>query len=343
MGMVATAMKKPIVSVCIANYNGVSIISSCLKSVAEQQGDIPIEIIVHDDASTDSSVEFLRKNHPGITLITSEENVGFCIANNRMAAVAQGDYLLLLNNDALLFSDAISSLLAKAEEVNVPAILGLPQYDADNGTLLDRGSLLDPFLNPIPNLDSSRTEVGMVMGSCLWVRKGLWVELGGFPEWFGSIGEDLYLCCAARLRGYLVEVVPNSGYWHHVGQSFGGGKILHQRLRTTYKRRALSERNKTYVMILCYPPVLLALLPLHFLLLAIEGFILSLVTLDGKPLMKIYLPVFQACWKNRKQLRKERNKRYSTSRAPIRSFIAPMQWFPHKLMLLVRHRTPSIT
>ena len=105
-----------------------------------------------------------------------------------------------------------------------PAILTLPQYDAETGALLDIGSRLDPFLNPVPNLDPARNEVGTVHGACLWIDKALWDELGGFPEWFGSVGEDLYLCCCARLAGYPVRALGNSGYRHRVGQSFGGGK-----------------------------------------------------------------------------------------------------------------------
>ncbi|HYD33543.1 MAG TPA: glycosyltransferase, partial [Methylophilaceae bacterium] len=214
----AIATMKPVVSICIANYNGIPIISECLDSVFAQQGDIPVEIIVHDDASTDGSVEFLRRNYPGIRLIESESNVGFCVSNNRMAEAANGEYLLLLNNDAALFPDAIVSLLAKAKDINESAILGLPQYDADSGELLDVGSLLDPFLNPIPNLEPTRTEVGMVMGACLWIPRSLWQSLGGFPEWFGSVGEDLYLCCIARLKGYPVAAAASSGYLHYVGR-----------------------------------------------------------------------------------------------------------------------------
>lgn len=335
--------KHIICSVCIANYNGVPILASCLESVLSQKGNISLEIIVHDDASSDGSVELLQKNFPDIKLIQSDINVGFCVANNRMAAVAKGQYLLLLNNDATLFPDALLTLLTKAREINVPAILGLPQYDADTGKLLDMGSLLDPFLNPIPNLDPSCIDVGMVMGACLWIPKNLWIELEGFPEWFGSIGEDLYLCCKARLTGHQVKVIPASGYRHKVGQSFGGGKIVNQRLRTTYKRRALSERNKTFVMILCYPPALLALLPLHFLLLIIEGVMLSFFKLSAKPLVKIYLPVIQACWEKRKQLRQNRNRLYSAFHTQTRLFVVPMQWFPHKLTLLIKHKSPTIT
>ena len=334
---------KPVVSVCIANYNGISILQECLDSVLAQQGNIPVEIIVHDDASTDESVGFLQTHYPDVTLIQSETNVGFCIANNRMAAMAKGEYLLLLNNDAALFPDAIASLLTKAKEIAIPAILGLPQYDADSGELIDIGSLLDPFLNPIPNLDSLRSEVGMVMGACFWIPKNLWFELGGFPEWFGSIGEDLYLCSIARLRGYPVEVTTPSGYRHYVGQSFGGGKISNQRLQTTYQRRALSEKNKTFVMMLCYPPLLLILVPMHFLLLMIEGLTLSLLKMDWAPMTRIYFPVFKACWKNRKMLKLEREKIFSGYSVSLCAFLDPFVWRLHKLRLLLRHKIPTIT
>ena len=161
----------PLVSVCIANYNGMEVIDDCLRSVLEQEGDIPVEILVHDDASSDGSAAYIRDRYLDVRLIESPENVGFCIANNRMAAAARGKYLLLLNNDAALYPDALQTLLAEADRLNQPAIPGLPQYDAANGELVDIGSLFDPFLNPVPNRNPERGEVGMVIGACLWIPK----------------------------------------------------------------------------------------------------------------------------------------------------------------------------
>ena len=100
----------PICSICIANYNGMGIIDSALLSVMEQDCDFPIEIIVHDDASIDGSVDFIRQHFPDVKLITSKVNVGFCISNNRMVSKARGEYILLLNNDAMLLPNAISTL-----------------------------------------------------------------------------------------------------------------------------------------------------------------------------------------------------------------------------------------
>jgi GT2 family glycosyltransferase len=266
------------------------IIDDCLRSVLEQQGSIAIEILVHDDASTDGSADHVSTKYPGVELIRSDSNVGFCIANNRMAAAATGQYVLLLNNDAALFPDALQTLLAEARQIDKPAILTLPQFDATSGALVDRGCLLDPFFNPVPNLDSKRQDVAMVIGACLWIPKSLWDELEGFPEWFGSIAEDMYLCCRARLAGYAVRALDTSGYRHWQGKSFGGNKVDGNRLRTTVRRRALSERNKTFVMLLTCPgPFLQLTIPIHMGLLVLEGTFLALIRGDMHIFNDVYL------------------------------------------------------
>lgn len=334
----------PRISVCIANFNGIDLIDACIDSVRRQAASATVEIIVHDDASADGSVDHLRARHPDVTLIESARNVGFCIANNRMAARARGEYLLLLNNDATLCPDALQVMLAEAERLAGPAILTLPQYDAASGQLLDIGSLLDPFLNPIPNRDPARGEVGTVHGACLWLPNALWRELGGFPEWFGSVGEDLYLCCRARLAGYPVRAIGTSGYHHRVGQSFGGGKASGGRLASTYRRRALSERNKSFVMLACLPlPALLVLLPLHAALLLIEGAALALLQRQRRPLVEIYLPALAACWQQRGRLRELRDAAQAARRGGLRRFFSAFRPLPHKLVLLLRHGPPGLT
>ena len=125
---------RPVVSVCIANYNGEQLLVDCIDSVLAQYGGTTIEIIVHDDASSDDSVALLRASYPQVEVLASSDNVGFCIANNRMAAAAHGRYLLLLNNDAALYPDAIESLLTEADAQHHAGILTLPQYDWKTGT-----------------------------------------------------------------------------------------------------------------------------------------------------------------------------------------------------------------
>lgn len=334
----------PRVSVCIANYNGAKVIDACLQSVLKQDCGFPVEIIMHDDASSDASVEHVARTYPQVRLIRSEENVGFCVSNNRMVNVAQGEYILLLNNDAELFPDALRCLMEKAEGIGGPAILGLPQYDAEDGHLIDRGSLFDPFLNPIPNLNHARTNVGMVMGACLWIPKSLWEEIGGFPKWFGSMAEDMYVCTVARLWGFPVQVLPESGFRHWVGHSFGGGKITATgKLNTSVKRRALSERNKSLVLLMSYPsPWVQVIFPLHVFLLCLECAALTLVQRNLRAWKQIYRPCLASLWMERHRLRLWRGKVQNRRGAGFGEYFSVFSWIPYKLKMLIRHGWPRL-
>jgi GT2 family glycosyltransferase len=334
----------PLVSVCIANYNGAGIIAECIGSALSQDCDFPVEIIVHDDASTDGSVDFIRNNFPLVRLITSEMNVGFCVSNNRMADAALGQFILLLNNDATLEPNALATLHACAQRQQPQGILSLPQYDWHTGALVDRGCLIDPFFNPVPNQDAKRTDITMVIGACLWIPRGLWQELGGFPDWFESIAEDLYLCCRARVAGYPVQVTSASGYRHLQGKSFGGNRAAEGRLSTTYRRRRLSERNKTFVMIICSPPLrLLLTLPIHLVLLVLEGTVLSVVKHEWRIWRDIYAWSLAGVFENRQKLW---HYRQQVEETPTKRPMCPRMIFsymPRKLQMLVRYGLPTFS
>lgn len=335
--------KPPLCSVCIANYNGIGLIDDCIGSVLAQEVGAAVEIIVHDDASEDGSAAYIRERYPQVRLIESRDNVGFCVSNNRMAQAAQGRYLLLLNNDAALLPGALAALAARAESLDEPAILGLPQYDADGGKLIDLGSMLDPFLNPIPNLKLETREVATTIGACLWLPRSLWQELDGFPDWFGSIAEDTFLCCKARLYGYKVIALAESGFRHHVGKSLGGGKVRSDRLQTRMSRRRLSERNKNFVIAMTYPaPILQLVLPLHVLLLLAEGLALSLMLFNARLLPHVYLASIGALWSHRDAIRRERKAVQSRRRIGRLAFFSAFCLLPQKLNLLFKYGLPRI-
>jgi GT2 family glycosyltransferase len=334
---------RPLLSVCIANYNGAAILRDCIDSVLAQAGAHPLELIVHDDASDDGSLELLRSAYPDVRVIASEANVGFCIANNRMVRAARGEYVLLLNNDAALLPGALDALVAAARTQPRPAIFTLPQVDWQDGRLVDRGCLLDPFNNPVPNLDPARSEVAMAIGACLFLPRALWDELGGFPDWFGSIGEDLYLCGLARLRGYPVLALAHGGYRHRQGHSFGGNRPDGTRLSSTLRRRRLSERNKTLALAVLTPGLVAwPLLALHLAALVLEGVVLALARLDATLFARIYAHaaaelVRQARhgWPARRQAQRTRT---VTARAYFRCFVP----YPRKLALLLKHGFPTV-
>ena len=156
----------PVISVCVANYNGEEIISDCIESILRQENAPAFEILVHDDASTDNSLQVIEK-YESVRLIKSSDNVGFCISNNRMAAEAQGEFILLLNNDAQLFEDALATLFEESRKHADKAVLGLPQYNFETRELVDFGLKLDYFASSVPIKQPSDGDVAMVIGACL--------------------------------------------------------------------------------------------------------------------------------------------------------------------------------
>ena len=337
------APARPRVSVCIANFDGETLLPGCIESLLAQDTDTSIEIIVHDDASRDASVALLRERWPQAHLLASDTNVGFCVANNRMANAARGEYLLLLNNDAALHDDAMRTLLAEAERLSAPAILTLPQYDWDTGVLVDRGCLLDPFHVPVPNLDPSRRDIAYAIGACLFLPRTLWRELGGFPSWFGSIAEDMYLCCAARLAGYPVRCVDGSGYRHRQGASFGGNRIDGGRLHTRYSRRYLSERNRIAVLAACTPTWLAwPWLALHMTAMGFEGIALCIAYRSARPWRDICWPALRDAWRQRGELLTLRQHTQGRRRVRLRPYLQVFVPMPQKLALLSRHGMPGL-
>jgi GT2 family glycosyltransferase len=259
-----------------------------------------------------------------------------------MVAVAQGKYILLLNNDAILHPTAVKTLHDASIE-HGEGIYGLPQYDAASGGLIDIGSIFDPFLNPIPNKNRDRSDVGMVIGACFWLPKKLWDALGGFPEWFGSLAEDMYLCCLARLKGFPVKVITSSQFSHWVGKSIGGGKVVKNKLSTTLSRRALSERNKTFVMLICYPSIIAwVIIPFHLLLFIVEGVLLAIIKMDKRIWMHIYWFCLYEIWRKRKLWVKQRRIVQHARQCKTFMFLSTFTLLPHKLRMLFVHGIPDV-
>jgi GT2 family glycosyltransferase len=334
---------EPLVSICIPNYNGADYIEQCIRSVLAQERDYEIEIIVHDDASTDESLQIIRAQFPQVEVLASKENVGFCISNNRMVAHSRGEYVLLLNNDAVLRPGSIKAFGDYAATQSTQGILGLPQYTLYDGSLVDRGYEFDLFMNPIPVFAEGPTEVSTVTGACLWIPRKVWNEIGGFPNWFESVAEDIYLCHAVRLLGYPVIVLATPGFDHWIGRNLGGGKIVSEGLVSTTRRRTLSERNKTWVMMICYPlPLLLLILPIHFGLLAIEAMALLATGAGWNKVKNIYLSLPSSLTTGLGQVMQARRNIQRNRQIPFTKYLRRLHLLPWKLVMLLRHGMPKL-
>lgn len=99
-------------SVIIVNYKVKHYLEQCLRSVAEASRGIAVEVIVVDNASGDGSVEYLRERFPDVTIIASEENLGFARANNLAIRNSHGQYVLLLNPDTIVAEETFSDFIS---------------------------------------------------------------------------------------------------------------------------------------------------------------------------------------------------------------------------------------
>src|SRR5689334_5976127 len=101
-------------SIIIPNWNGAAHLPTCLTSLRAQTLQ-DFEVIVADNASTDSSLELLTHDYPEVDVIRLERNLGFTGACNAGLRVAQGEFLILLNNDTEAAPEWLAEVLAAFE------------------------------------------------------------------------------------------------------------------------------------------------------------------------------------------------------------------------------------
>ena len=136
------------VSVVIVNWNTREITRQCLQSVYQQTEGIAFEVIVIDNASSDQSVEMIRRDFPETTLIENKENKGFAAANNQGLSIAQGRYVLLLNSDTLVLDNAIAKTIEFSDQHPEAAVLGCRVLNPDK-TLQPTCFMFPSLLNTI--------------------------------------------------------------------------------------------------------------------------------------------------------------------------------------------------
>jgi glycosyltransferase involved in cell wall biosynthesis len=123
---------RPICSVVIPSYNGRPLLATCLASIDRHRPlDVPIEVIVADDASTDDTADWLPDAHPDVRLVRLGQNAGFCGAANAGIAASLGSFIQLLNNDTEVSSGWIEAGLAPFSEARIGSVAPLVLVRSD--------------------------------------------------------------------------------------------------------------------------------------------------------------------------------------------------------------------
>jgi len=200
---------------------------------------------VADNASTDSSVEFLQDNFPGIRIIQNRINGGFAKGYNDALSQVEADYFVLLNSDIEVTENWIKpviDLMERDEKIAAcqPKLRSFHhtekfEYAGAAGGFIDkygypfcRGRIFQTIEADSGQYDLS-VEVFWATGACMFVKSKVYRELSGFDDDFFAHMEEIDFCWRLKNHGYKVMYCPDSVVYH-----VGGGTLPKQSSHKTY-------------------------------------------------------------------------------------------------------------
>lgn len=262
------------ISIIILSWNTRDLLARCLDSIDQHKGEIQLEIIVVDNASTDGSQAMLKEKYPQIALLINNQNLGFAKANNQAMQVAQGDYFLLWNSDAFATPGAIQSLLHLAEKEPRAAIVGAQLRNADNTfqssyspfpnqwreflilTGLGRTLLGPSYPSLGPEEEKGPQVVNYVAGACLLVRRQAFQEVGGLDEGYFMYAEEVDWCYTMAKHDWQVWYQPEAKVIHLGSASSAGRRPQREadlyRSRIRFFRKNYGNRSAQILKIQIY-------------------------------------------------------------------------------------------
>lgn len=217
------------ISIIIVSFNSEKFIESCVSSLLEY---LPknSEIIVVDNASTDSTSVILKKFGSRIQLIKSNENLGFSKANNLGAKKATGEYLFILNPDTQLIEQTVEELVKFYESKSNVGIVSPKLIMPDNSTqpsVMNLPSIMNAlkefifkvksaYLPYVPKMEEP-IKVECVFAAAWLVKKDIFEKLKGFNEKYFLYYEDIDFCQRLKQNNLAVYYYPQVKVKHIVG------------------------------------------------------------------------------------------------------------------------------
>ena len=241
------------VSIIIVNWKSTDYLCACLDSLGQYLREVSYEIIVVDNHSDDNCETVIGKKYPEVQLILSKENLGFARANNLGAQGAKGKYLLFMNPDTEIHSDAISGMVCwmqgHSEAGAVSALLRNTDGTVQESCVQTFPTILNQVLDAnvlrrmFPRSKLWGTEAlharknavkaQAISGACFMTSRIAFDAVNGFCEEYFMYSDDLDLSYRIRKVGYEIYCLTQYEVTHHGGKSsshqFDGFEDLKQR------------------------------------------------------------------------------------------------------------------
>lgn len=228
----------PLVSILIPNKDHTEDLRRCIESITDRTSYDNYEIIVIENNSvTDEIKDYYEtlKMHPRIKVVSYEGAFNYSAVNNFGASFAEGEYIILLNNDTeVITRNWIEELLMYAQRDDVGAVgcmLYYPDYTIQHaGIVLGMGAhrtaghshykMAKENLGYMGRLCYAQN-VSAVTGACLMVKKKLFDEVGGLSEDLAVALNDVDFCLKLRKKGLLNVFTPFAELFHYESLSRG--------------------------------------------------------------------------------------------------------------------------
>ena len=254
-------------AIVILNWNGAHMMKTYLPTVLDYSQDEG-EVWVADNASTDNSMDMLRRNFPQVRTLQLDQNYGFAEGYNKALSQIEADYYVLLNSDVEVTPGWLATLRSYMEahpEVAAcqPKLLSVFardkfEYAGASGGLLDkygypfcRGRIFDTVETDRGQYDDV-AQIHWATGACLMVRAEDYWRVGGLDGRFFAHNEEIDFCWRLRLLGRAIVCVPQSVVYHVGGGTLPKGNpmktFLNFRNNLTMLYKNLPDDQLSHVM-----------------------------------------------------------------------------------------------
>lgn len=271
-----TQASMPKIAIVILNWNGVQLLEEFLPSVIEHSKNVNAEIIVADNASTDSSISFLKENYPIIRVVKNSTNGGYAKGYNDALQHINAEIYCLLNSDVAVTKNwlqPVLDILDKQPNVGIvqPKILDFKnknyfEYAGAAGGFIDqlgypfcKGRIFE-VLEQDTGQYNQNYPIFWATGACMFIRSKVFHNLGGFDEDYFAHQEEIDLCWRAHNQGYSVWYTGASSIYH-----LGGSTLNNMHPKKTF----LNFRNSLYSIVKNSPGS--SILPIVLLRLLLDG------------------------------------------------------------------------
>ena len=276
------------IAAVLVGYNGGEDIVRCLRTVVS---DMPAEVVVVDNASTDGSDRRVVEAFPDVTVIRNERNLGFAAAVNQGIRATTTPYAFIVNQDAIVKAGSFAALEMALDAHPRAAAAGALVRNPD-GTVQPTKRSFPTFGQAVlhglvgifrpqnrgtrgyvlagDDFTSDRT-VDWVSGPAMALRREAFDAVGGFDDAFFFFVEDVDLCKRFWDAGWEVWFVPGAEVTHAWGGSWTKRPL---RFLWMHQRNLFRYVTKHYrgAWVLAYPAIAAGLL-VRFMLLALRWLI----------------------------------------------------------------------